>query len=406
MKTDKTIKTLLATSLVATMAIANPSITAVKVDDSIDLSKVSNDDKVWSKAKRANIALYPQTTIKMNDKNANKINAKNFAKDAKILAVYNSNNVAFKIDWKDASENKADITTSSDVYADGFAVQMPTNFSDPKKLPYIGMGSKDRPVLVHLQKATATHYEPNGNKDVSLQVNRHQTNTFEKELAAFDKNVSDAAIKDYQRAYISEGFRSMTQIRDKDIAFNMNMSYNKGSWSATMSKALKDGYLDLTKSGAVPVAFAVWDGAKLGRDGIKNLSTWVAVDFEGKKGNEALVTELTAKVEGDAKAGKALTDTMCASCHSYADKVAAMPTMAPNLSNIGGYSTAAYLVESIKDPSAVVVAGYNRNAHKNTAWYTLGAKGERVSTMPPMMSDDKQIADTVAYLMTLKAEVK
>jgi len=109
-----------------------------------------------------------------------------------------------------------------------------------------------------------------------------------------------------------------------------------------------------------------------------------------------LLRELTQKPEGDAVAGKALADTMCASCHSYGDKVAAMPTMALNLSNIGGYSTHAYLIESIKEPSAVEVPGYNRNAYKNTAWYTLGEKGERVSIMPPMMSDEKQIADQLA----------
>ncbi len=402
----KTLKTLLAASFVATTAMANSSISAVKVDDGVDLSKVKADDKIWSKAKSANIVLYPQTTIKMNDKNANEMNAQNMAKEAKVLAIYNKNDVAFKIKWKDETQNATDINSSSNEYADGFAVQLPTNFSDPQKLPYIGMGSEGRPVLVHLQKAVRTHYEPNGNQTVALQVNRDNTNAFEEDLAAFDKNVSDAAISDYQRAYIAEGFRSMTQIRDNDSAFAMDMSYNKEGWSAIMSKKLKDGYLDLSASGAFPVALAVWDGAKFGRDGLKNLSTWVAVDFEDKKGDEALVAELTQKPEGDAVAGKALADTMCASCHSYGDKVAAMPTMAPNLSNIGGYSTHAYLVESIKEPSAVVVPGYNRNAHKNTAWYTLGEKGERVSTMPPMMSDEKQIADTVAYLLTLKAEVK
>jgi complex iron-sulfur molybdoenzyme family reductase subunit gamma len=184
----KTLKTLLAASFVATVAMANPSINALKVDDGVDLSKIKADDKVWSKAKAVNLLLYPQTTIKMNDKNANELNAQNVAKEAKVLALYGKNDVAFKIEWKDETQNSTDSNSSSSEYADGFAVQLPTNFSDPHKLPYIGMGSEGRPVLVHLQKAVRTHYEPNGNQTVALQVNRDNTNAFEENLTAFDKN--------------------------------------------------------------------------------------------------------------------------------------------------------------------------------------------------------------------------
>lgn len=88
------------------------------------------------------------------------------------------------------------------------------------------------------------------------------------------------------------------------------------------------------------------------------------------------------------------------------DKSVPAGTMAPSLVNVGGYSTAAYLRESILKPSAVVVPGYNRNAHKNTPWYTI-EKGKRVSTMTDYSFLDKAtVEDIVAYLKTLKAEVE
>ena len=81
--------------------------------------------------------------------------------------------------------------------------------------------------------------------------------------------------------------------------------------------------------------------------------------------------------------------------------------MAPDLSNIGGQATAAYIKESILDPNAVVVPGYNRNAHPNFSWYTVDKNGHRTSTMPPFsFLDQKTIEDIVAYLQTQKAEVE
>lgn len=399
-------KTIIATSLVASALCAEGSITAVKVGNDVKPAMLKPTDKLWDTAKAADVALYPQTTIKLNDKKANAANADSKGKIAKVSALYNDKCVAFKIVWADGTESVQDGTTS-DTYPDGFAVQIPTAITDVKKLPYIGMGSEGRPVLVHLNKAVSKHYEPNGNKDVSVQVNRHQTNTFAEDLAAFDKNVTDAAETSYMRSFISEGFRSMSEIKDESSKFNMSMEYAKEgkSWSATMGRHLKDENMDLSAAGAIPVAFAIWDGEKMGRDGLKHLSTWIAVDFEGKKGNEELVKELTAAPAGNAEAGKANVEAMCASCHTLNAEKVATPFMAPDLSNIGGYSTAAYLAESIVDPSAVVVPGYNRNAHKNFAWYNVDDKGVRASTMPPMMTDEAMINDAVAYLMTLKAEV-
>ena len=401
---NKMLKSAVAAALAMTTAIANPSIMAMKVDN-VKVEEIGADHKIWDKAKDVNITISPQTTIRFNDKKANVLNADNVGKMVKVSAIYDSSAIAFKVRWADGTQNIQN-GMESDEYPDGFAIQLAVESNDTAKLPYIGMGSEERPVLVHLQKAVNSHYKPNGNSDVLLQVNRHQVNAFDENLTEFDQKVSKAGIYDYQKVFISEGFRSMTEIKEGSDKFSMEMEYEVAGWTGIMSRLLKDKNIDFSQAGAIPVAFAVWDGEKLGRGGLKHLSAWIAVKLEGRKGGEDLIKELTAKPIGDAKAGKANVEAMCASCHTLNGEKVATPFTAPDLTNIGGYSTAAYLAESIKDPNAVIVPGYNRTAHKNFAWYTVNERGERTSTMPSMMTDETMINDAVAYLKTLKAKIE
>lgn len=399
-------KSLLVATSLATVAFAKPVvtpsgvITASKVG-SINLAGISANSNMWNASKPTSVVLYPQTTIKLNDKIGNVVNCNAKAKVAQVQAVYSGSTVAFKLTWSDASNNTMG-KNASDAYADGFATQIPVNYSDPKKLPYIGMGSDGRPVVVHIVKSIPAYYEPNGNKDVASQLATNMVNVYGDDL----KKNRDAIAKlgkPYHKGFISEGFRSLTEIKDGSDKSGMSMSYDAKSkkWTGVIAQSLN------ASSSVVPVAFAVWDGSKYNRGGVKNLTSWLPVKLQGKAGGEALIKELTAKPKGDAKAGQVQVEAMCVSCHTTsATKMASSPYMAPGLKNIGGYSTTAYLAESIKDPSAVIVPGYNRNAHKNFKWYEVDPKtGKRISTMPPMMTDDKSINDAVAYLKTLKVEV-
>ncbi len=402
----KTIVTTLLVSALASSTLfgANATINALKVAD--DLSTISYASALWNKATFAPVVLYPQTTIRMNDKTANELNADNPAKKAMVAAVYNDHSIAFMIRWPDATINvqKGERTTS---YADGFAVQFASHFNDPNALPYIGMGSEGRPVVVHLQKVAKDIYEPNGNGDVALQVNRNQTDLFGKALQAFDDEVASLGNSDYERSFISEGFRSMTEIKDGSNNSNARIRYmkrNKG-WEGTLTRVLRDEYVNLDAP-VIPVAFAVWDGEKMGRDGLKHLSAWVAVKLQGKSGGEALIHALEGTLVGDPKAGeRAIAANGCVGCHQITSED--VPNlMGPSLVNIGGYSTAGYLKESLVKPSAVIVPGYNRNAHRAYPWYTLN-NGKRVSSMTDFSwLDEKTQNDIVAYLQTLKAEVK
>lgn len=397
------LKVIFITSLLSNFIFAEMGITAIKTDKVIK-DHLAPTDKMWDVIKLTDVMVYPQTTIKFNDKEANKLNAYNKAKIIKIGAVYNKHGFGLKMVWKDITYN-IQSGLKSDKYPDGFATQIAKMFNDPKKLPYIGMGSKNRPVIVHLHKNVSKHFEPNGHGDVMHQTVINQTNQYaDKDINKFKKEVEKRAKMSYTRSFISEGFRSMTEIKDKSSKFQMSMTYDKKtkSWTGIMARQFTDINIDLSKAGAIPIAFAIWDGSKLGRDGLKHLSTWISVDFKGKAGNENLVKELTAEDKGDLASGKMQVDAMCSSCHTLHKDKPATPYMAPDLTNIGGYSTSSYLAESIKEPDAVIVPGYNRNAHKNFKWYNVDKTGNRKSTMPVMMTDDKMIENAVKYLKSLK----
>lgn len=371
----------------------------IKVAKSTSLAKVGFDTPLWQSAKEQSIVFYPQTTIEMNDADVMKLNADNKAKNVRIKALSDGESIAFLLKWSDTTRSVQE-GYSTTAYGDGFAVQFPTTLD---KLPYIGMGSDGRSVIVHLQKATGKTYEPNGKGDIYHQVNASNQNLFEAGHKKYKEEVNAIAQDDYQRVYIAEGFRSMSQIRDHSEESIMEMKYDKGFWQGLLVRKLKSEHLDIS-GGNFPVAFAIWDGEKKNRDGMKLLTPWVEMKMEGK--TTQTLASLVETNGGDVKNGESVMMENCAACHQYKAVKNAPNYMAPNLSNIGGYSNESYLVESIVEPNAVVVAGYNTTAHPSFPWYSVD-KGVRSSTMPPFAHlDEKSLKDLVAYLKTLKAEVE
>ena len=373
MKTWKSLT--LSLALLGASSVMAQSLEVLHVKE--DISKIGFNSALWQKAKAGTVEAYPQTTIEMNDAKLMHENANNKAKKVRVKTIQNGEYVAFLVQWKDATKSIQE-GYASDVYGDGFAVQLPTTLDN---LPYIGMGSDGRAVIVHLQKATGKTYEPNINQDVYHQHNSSNQNAFAGDLTTYKADVGAQGNGDYQKVFIAEGFRSTTQIRDTSEASRMEMRYENGTWNGLLVRKLKSEHLDLSK-GSFPVAFAFWDGSKKNRDGSKLLTSWVGV------GAQKLIS-LDELSGGDIKNGETIMMENCAACHQYKAVKNAPNYMAPELSNIGGYSNASYLLESIVDPSAVVVPGYNTTAHPNFPWYSVD-KGVRSSTMPPFSHLDEK----------------
>ncbi|MBI2981983.1 MAG: tRNA-dihydrouridine synthase, partial [Deltaproteobacteria bacterium] len=109
--------------------------------------------------------------------------------------------------------------------------------------------------------------------------------------------------------------------------------------------------------GLIPVTFSIWDGSGTERNGMKGLTRWRFLHLAGE---ELPLTFLKELVVGplpgaDPKRGRQLvTDMGCTSCHDLPDSPVAND-VGPSLAHAGSIHRPEYLLESIKDPNAVIV---------------------------------------------------
>ncbi len=350
-------------------------------DDLIEAKQVTKiDESTLSSIETKKIILYPQYTVHLNDKDANKKlqNAKPI--EAEVGVVYNKKDIGIVIKWNDETKSiQPSMTTNK--FGDGTSVEFPTVYGKGKTLAYIGMGDSNHPVMVYLKKAVEG--------------------------------------KDYKKAFISEGFGTMTEVQEK---YNFTMKYdeNKKEWTAILVKPLKTQ--DLILSGLVPVAFAVWDGDSLNRDGNKMISSWKFVKLGKSNPDTSYIKYISygyGEIGNHQKGKELMIQNGCNGCHRFDDQTSAPEGLAPNLSKIGGYSNPIYLKESIINPNDVVIKNLNINRHYNKSadrdkngaypnndmytWYIKSEKGKLQSKMPPYSHlSEQDINDIITYLKTLK----
>lgn len=362
-----------------------------------DLNKLTANSKELAGLKYETIYLYPQTTVRGNDAEANKKFDSASAVKAEVAILANERELGIVVKWADTT-NSSQLQKSVKAFGDAVAIQIPQNCTDAKTLPYIGMGSEGRPVTIMLQKNTEGTYVAT-EADITNQQAKNNLNLFNDELKKKQDAVAKSINSKYQKVFVAEGFRTTTEVKES-LNYKMDMQYNAGKWTAVFTKPLRDDY---SKScDAEPIAFAIWDGAKDGRNGIKWLSSWKPIQIKvSDKSKEAIAT-ITEKVKGNVANGKKLAADNCVACHTMGE-AKAPEGMAPNLNNIGGYSTAAYLRESILSPHAVVVPGLNVNQKPAMQFYSVDSSGKRTSNMPAFdFMKPAEIEDLVAYLQTLK----
>ena len=336
----------------------------------------------WGALPALEVLAAPQRSIRLNDREANAALASAHPRRLAVRAATDGESLALVVDWPDATEDRS-APDATDRYGDAVALQLPLRFGAGVRLPYVGMGDGAQPVALFLARASAGG--PASTREA-----------------------------------VGTGFG--TPVRRDLGPLRVAMARRDGGWRAVLVRPLAAGGLDL-RAGLVPFALATWDGSGKERGGNKALTGWRYLHLPAFPLDAAYAAEQAwgrgPARPGDAARGRALFDGACTACHATAADRGAAPGLAPDLSEIGLIASPAYLRDSVRTPSAVLVPSPNPHQHQDRAakdprapwpadegyaWSVREADGRETSAMPASELTDGELSDLVAYLMTLGAE--
>ncbi|MBI3148996.1 MAG: c-type cytochrome [Betaproteobacteria bacterium] len=262
--------------------------------------------------------------------------AKTGKSSVKVRAQRGATTLALHLEWADRKPAKQ---RRIGAFADAAAVQWPQR--PQAELPFIGMGHRGAPVTLWFWRADGTA-----------------------ELLA------------------AEGFGTLTKQSDAGVL--ARGKWKNGLWRVVLSRAVEPS------PESWPVAFALWNGEGGERGGVKRLSAWQTLRFGGPG------TTGKAMLPGNAARGKRLmSERGCAACHSYPGNPTqpTQLTIGPDLTYAGGLHAPAYLEESLREPSKIVLPCRSCFVEQN---------GQRISIMPPFEGSEKDRTDLLSYLRSLR----
>lgn len=354
---------------------------AAEVLDVVELEALPADPSALP-SKR--FPVVPQRTVRLNDRDANaQLGTRS---EITVRAASTATELAVYLEWADVSETLLD-TGETNSFGDAVAVQLPQRFGEGVRLPYIGMGDSEQWVDVYMARATTA----------GVQENR----------------------------YVAAGFGSLT--RAPALKARMTLRHAGGRWHAAIVRPLADTQRTL-EHGLVPIAFAIWDGTRAERGGNKSLSSWKFLRLPRYPVSAAYVAEVSwgyadGDAPGDPAKGKEQFGVLCLACHRSPDYPFAVEGMAPDLADVGAIALPAYLRQSIRQPSGVVMHHLNPNraydpsagpdpnrAFPNNSaldWYAVLDPGQEISKMPELPDlSEEDVLHLVAYLRTLDGRAR
>lgn len=365
------------------LAAAVPPLSGPLAAEVIEVPKVKVLPKdaeaaAWDKVPGQEVWVVAQQAIHLHDRRANPATSP-APRKVRVRAAHDGRRLAVALEWIDATEDRPQPGETAS-YADGGAIEFPLHFGAGQRLPHVGMGDPGATVVLFLQQAAA----------------------------------KGSALK----ALVGKGVGSTT--RAPSLKVQGSMGYAEGRWRTVFLRELRQGGANLA-GGLVPIALAVWDGARGQRGGNKELSGWTFLRLEGMNLDPKYTAQLQAEYDlggpENPALGKQLVQDMCLTCHRLGEQRQAAYGLAPDLDGIGVWATPAFLRAAVVNPNEAILVHVNPNQHylketppdsnggypnsSNYRWYSDNEEDGLVSKMPAFELEPAEISAMVGYLRSL-----
>ena len=234
---------------------------------------------VWGKVDSITVPLSSQ--IIANPRAFALPKGKSSVRQVAVKSLNNGKEIAFLLEWDDMTENS--VLNDTAIYRDAIALEFPVEV--PKREaenPYFGMGHEGLAVNIWQWKA-----DMEGGRDRAVPLGASYPGTGLKySVDWYQGQIYNLPPKEKQRKgpvedLNAERFGTLTLQDSQDVM-------GKGVWSGGKWKVIfyrpmntKDKDDAKFKKGAIlPIAFAVWDGSNLEKDGQKSITTWHELKVE------------------------------------------------------------------------------------------------------------------------------
>jgi len=208
------------------------------------------------------------------------------ARTVTVRALNDGQRLYVRVEWNDDTH---DMTTGGVTkFSDGAAIEYPVNPGE--QVPALCMGDPDAPVNIWNWKASwqadVERGAPADIKDThpNMQVDLYP---FENEDTFYPPRAVGNVPARINRTspvdnLLAGSFGTLTAAPDQ-IVLGIG-KWNDGKWRVIFARDLKvsGDYAQFEQGGKTNIAFAVWDGAKNERDGIKSVSTFVTLDVSAE----------------------------------------------------------------------------------------------------------------------------
>lgn len=237
---------------------------------------------IWDKAESATIPLSSQ--IIANPRAFVLPKGKSSVRWINVKSLNNGKEIAFLLEWDDATENSVidDTSTYRDAIALEFPVEIPSREAREAENPYFGMGHEDVPVNIWQWKADL---ESGRDRAVPLGAS-YPGEGLKYSVDWYQGRIYDLPSKEKMRKgpvedLNAERFGTLTLQDSQDVMGKGVWSGGKWKvvfWRPMVTKDKDDA--KFKKESIQPIAFAVWDGSNLEKDGQKSISTWHEIKIE------------------------------------------------------------------------------------------------------------------------------